>query len=181
MGEGLSRERPIGSCWVTERRTKMCSSQPKVGGWEVRLFVVIVFTAFSLMERTGKLEIQEGGLLPSTIVLWKPLMGLLCWGRAGQCLCFRHSGSLSEFPPRKDSAPIQHTTFCSVGGCARGETETTLNSPSFFSSSRQIWTFLFHLQLDHRPRPKAPEDLSLPLDFHMQLLLESCHFFTPRL
>eukprot|EP00069_Balaena_mysticetus_P009088 bmy_19995T0 len=34
-----------------------------------------------LIERTGKLEIQEGGLLPSTIVLWKPLMGLLCWGR----------------------------------------------------------------------------------------------------
>jgi len=52
----------------------MCRPQPKVGNSVRLVFVVVVLTAFSLVEFTGKLEIQEGGLLPSTIVHMKLLM-----------------------------------------------------------------------------------------------------------
>ena len=63
---------------------------------QVRLvFVVVVLTAFSLMELTGKLETQEVGLLPSTIVHWKLLM-VSCSGEKSRSVPLDPQGLSSE-------------------------------------------------------------------------------------
>ena len=63
---------------------------------QVRLvFVVVVLTAFSLMELTRKLETQEVGLLPSTIVHWKLLM-VSCSGEKSRSVPLDPQGLSSE-------------------------------------------------------------------------------------
>lgn len=87
------------------------------------------------MELSGKLEIQEGGVLPTTIVHWKLLM-VSCSGEESRSVPLDPQGLSPEklFSSEKGQCPHPPpTTLFKVGGCAGGETETTLNSLSVSS------------------------------------------------
>ena len=86
------------------------------------------------MELSGKLEIQEGGLLPSTIVHWKLLM-VSYSGEENRSVPLDPQELSPEklFSSEKGQCPHPPPTIFRVGGCAGGETETTLNSLSVSS------------------------------------------------
>ena len=118
----------------------------------------MVLTAFSLMELSGKLEIQEGGLLPSTIVHWKLLM-VSYSGEESRSVPLDPQELSPEklFSSEKGQCPHPPPTIFRVGGCAGGETETTLNSLSV--SSRLDWLFL-EVLFPFRAGPQAQVQVS---------------------
>lgn len=121
------------------------------------------------MEFTGKLEIQEGGLLPSTIVHWKLLM-VNCSGEESRSVPLDPQGLSPEkwFSSKKGQCPhptpntLQGRGLCPGRG-NRNHSRIHYLSPLDFQTDSS-WRSSFHSELDYRPRVQGSRE-SYPLIF----------------